>query len=57
MKASLVILMIVLGSLLSACEKQAGWADRGVMGEATCPGGQHVIAYGPSGIPACALDH
>ena len=56
MKASLVILMILLGSLLSACEKQAGWADRGVMGEATCPGGQHVIAYGPSGIPACALD-
>jgi len=54
MRTTLCIILIVMGSLLAACEEPSGWADRGVMGEATCPQGQHVISYGPSGIPACA---
>jgi hypothetical protein len=56
MRTTLVILLIPLGSLLAACEEPDGWASRGVMGEATCQQGQHVIAYGPSGIPACAAN-
>jgi hypothetical protein len=54
MKTTLVILLILLGSLLAACEEPDGWASRGIDGSAECPAGQHVISYGPSGIPACA---
>lgn len=57
MKTTLVILLILLGSLLAACDEEpTGWAGRGLDGRAECPSGQHVIAYGPSGIPACAAD-
>jgi predicted small secreted protein len=51
-----IIALLALALMLAACGDPTGWAGRDVDGSAVCPAGQHVIAYGPSGIPACAAN-
>jgi hypothetical protein len=50
------IALLALALMLAACGDPTGWATRDVDGSAVCPQGQHVVSYGPSGIPACAAN-
>lgn len=46
--------MLIALLLLSACEGDVqGYPGRGAMGEAVCPAGQHVDAYGTHGVAVC----
>jgi hypothetical protein len=54
-RGTLYLAALVLSLLLlSACEGEVqGYPGRGAMGEATCPAGQHVDAYGTHGVAVC----
>ncbi|MCU0503162.1 MAG: hypothetical protein MUC51_15620 [Anaerolineae bacterium] len=47
-------LAVLLALTLTACDGEVqGYPGRGAMGEAVCPAGQHVDAYGTHGVAVC----
>lgn len=50
-----IIALLLLAAFLAACDGDiASYPTSGAMGEAVCPPGQHVAAYGDHGVIVCA---